>query len=71
MENIDYVWLVEKMKLYHLNNRKLAKYLGVLEPQVSRWVNNRLELGKQTKNHLYYFFRCLELENELKKLKTT
>lgn len=71
MENIDNAWLVEKMKLYQLNNRELGKFLNIGEHQISKWVNGRIELGKQTKNHLYHFFRCLELENELKKLKTT
>jgi transcriptional regulator with XRE-family HTH domain len=67
METIDKDWLIEKMKANNLTQRQLAKNLDILENQVSRWVRGRLELGKQTKNHLYWFFRCLELEKEIKK----
>lgn len=67
MEIIDKDWLIERMKANNLNNRELAKKIDVSEYHVSRWVNGRAELGKQTKNHLFYFFRCLDLEKELKK----
>lgn len=71
MKEINKDWLIEKMAFYGFTNRELSKRLNISEHQVSRWINGHVELGKLAKNHLYHFFRCLELENELKTLKNT
>lgn len=67
MESITIDWIIDKMAVYGFTNRELAKRLSISEHQVSRWLNGHVEIGKLAKNHLYYFFRCLELEKELKK----
>jgi transcriptional regulator with XRE-family HTH domain len=71
MESITIEWIIEKMKANNLTQRGLAKKLDMTEFHISKWLNGHVEIGKLAKNHLYYFFRCLELEKELKTLKTT
>ncbi len=67
MKEVSKEWLNEKIKIYDMTNRELSKNVGVNESEVSKWKHGKTPIGTQSQAALYWFFRCLELEKELKK----
>jgi transcriptional regulator with XRE-family HTH domain len=68
LENeIDADWIRRRLEINKLSQRSLADYLLTNEQTISRWLSGKQNLSGANKAALYYYFRCLELESELKK----
>lgn len=66
-EIVDKNWLLKKLQDFNMKNFEVAEKIGVGIHIISKWLHDKKPIGAQSQAALYYFFRCLELEKELKK----
>jgi predicted transcriptional regulator len=68
--NFNYInreWLVSQMAIHGKKQIDVCNALNITQSDLSKYLSESKPLSSRTKTLLYYFFRCLELEKELKK----